>query len=455
MPNFSLRTKLTLALLVTGLASASAVGLAARAILLQRFDRMLLERSFELFREDVTDYIATYGSWEEGVAQEPFQRFSERRNGRGGPPPGPPPDGRRRPPPPPPPGVGARPPLPPDGARERPGPPGPSGAPRGRGPGRGGPPPYLFLLLDPSGERVLHGPEEYLSGKPIPDSLRADAVPIEVDGQPSVVALPLRDPNFNAYDNEYLRAIRGAFATGALIAAALSLGLGLFFGDRLSRSLRTLTGAIQAMGRGERPQPVPAAAGDEIGVMADVIARVSQDLETSHACIEQQAEELRELSVRDPLTDLHNRRHFDEEAARAFAQAQRYKEPLTVLICDVDAFKQINDGFSHAVGDEVLQIVAGILRSQVRASDLAARYGGDEFVVVFQRQAARQVAPLCDRIRERIETYDWSDVDPTLRVTVSMGLDDDPGRASVVAMLKAADARLYEAKHAGRNRIVA
>jgi diguanylate cyclase (GGDEF)-like protein len=442
MPSFSLRTKLTLALLVTGLASASAVGLAARAILLQRFDRLLLESSFQNFREDVTAYVATYGSWEEAAAEEPFRRFTQRESGRGGPPPGPRPDGRRRPPPPPPPGVGARPPLPPGG------PP----APRG---GRGGPPPYVFLLLDPSGQRVLHGPEEYLEGKPIPDTLRAAAMPIEVDGRTAALALPLRDPNFNAYDNEYLRAIRGAVAAGVLIAALLSVLLGVFFGDRLSRSLRSLTRAIQAMSRGERPQQMQTSTGDEIGVMADVINRVSQDLEASHACIEQQADELRELSVRDSLTGLHNRRHFDDEAARAFAQARRYREPLTVLICDIDAFKPINDGFSHAVGDEVLRIVAGILGSQVRASDLAARYGGDEFVVVFQRQGALRVADLCDRIRERIEAYDWESVAPGLHVTVSMGLDDDPTRESVSAMLQAADARLYAAKHAGRNRIVA
>jgi len=410
-------------------------------ILMQRFDRLLLETSFEFFQNDVTDYIATYGSWEEAAAREPFRQFERRRSAPGIRPPGvrsrqgaalPPPRGvtPRRPPPP------GRPPRPGE-------------------PGAGGPPPYLFLVLDPTGERVLLGPDEYLAGKPIPASLRASAVPIEVDGQVAVLALPLRDPNFDAFDNAYFQAMRSAFTTGAAIAAVLSVLLGLFFGDRLSRNLRTLTRSIQAMGRGELPQQVRIAARDEFAVMAGVINRVSEDLAASHARIERQSAELRELSVRDPLTGLHNRRHFEAEAARAFAQAQRYREPLTVLICDIDAFKQINDGFSHVVGDEVLKTVAGMIGSQVRASDLAARYGGDEFVIVFQRQSIRQVAELCDRIRERIETHDWSDIDPTLRVTVSMGLDDDRTRASVSAMLEAADARLYEAKHGGRNRIVA
>lgn len=125
------------------------------------------------------------------------------------------------------------------------------------------------------------------------------------------------------------------------------------------------------------------------------------------------------------------------------------------MISDIDAFKAINDRFSHAVGDEVLRRVAAVLRSQVRASDLVARYGGDEFVVVFQRQGAPQVVDVCNRIRERIESHDWATIDPSLCVTVSIGLDDDQSRASAAAMLDAADARLYEAKNCGRNRIVA
>jgi hypothetical protein len=288
VPKFSLRTKLTLALLVTGLVSASAVGLAGRAILQQRFDRLVLDGAFTSFRNDVTDYIATYGSWEAAAAREPFERFERRRNGRGGPPRGDAFDERALPPPR---GVTPRRPPPPDG-RLRPG-----------TAGRGGLPPFMFLVLDPAGQRVLHGPEDYLNGsKPVPASLRAAAVPIEVDGRVAALALPLRDPNFNAYDNEYLRAIRSAFTTGALIAALLSVLLGVFFGERLSRDLRTLTQAIKAMSRGGLPQKVHAATRDEIGVMAAVINRVSEDLAASHARIEQQAEELRELSVRDALT---------------------------------------------------------------------------------------------------------------------------------------------------------
>jgi len=110
---------------------------------------------------------------------------------------------------------------------------------------------------------------------------------------------------------------------------------------------------------------------------------MSKELAASHDRIRSQALLLKELSIRDELTGLLNRRHFDEQAATLFAQAVRYKQPLTVVMCDLDRFKQINDRFSHAAGDVVLRHVAEILHSDTRASDVVARYGGEEFVILF------------------------------------------------------------------------
>jgi diguanylate cyclase (GGDEF)-like protein len=250
-------------------------------------------------------------------------------------------------------------------------------------------------------------------------------------------------------------AMEHAMLYGVATAAVLALGLGFFFGERLSRNVRILTDAISAMGKGQLRQRVQVRSWDEVGLMAAVFNRMSADLSESHARIREQAALLKELSIRDDLTGLHNRRHFDEQAASAFARARRYGQPLTVMISDVDDFKRVNDSYSHAVGDAVLAQLGRVLRLGVRESDIVARYGGEEFVVIFPQTSVEQALVLCERIREEIATHDWEDLQPGLQVTLSMGLDGDLAHGSVDAMLAAADARMYEAKAAGRNRVVA
>ncbi|HEU4988521.1 MAG TPA: diguanylate cyclase [Gemmatimonadaceae bacterium] len=418
-----MRGKLTLALLVTGLASAAVVGLVARTVVSRRFDRLMLESSFQMFEGDVVAYVQKYGSWQAGEAHENFHAFSS--------------------------------------ARHRPDAPGasPAGDPDANAfmvaTPNGPTPPFRFLLLDRNDGQVLMGPDEYRQGKPVTDALRADARPIVVNGQVAALAIPLRTPNYNAFDDSYLAAMQNAVLYGLGTAALLALGLGFFFGERLSRHVRALTDAIGAMARGELRQRVEVRTNDEVGLMAAMFNDMSADLAESHTRIRAQAALLKELSIHDDLTGLHNRRHFDEQAVNAYARARRYGQPLTVMICDVDHFKTVNDTYSHAVGDAVLAQLGRLLRVSMRDSDLVARYGGEEFVVIFPETRVDQAATLCERVRERIEAHDWSAIRPGLRITLSVGLDGDLARGSVDAMLAAADARMYEAKSAGRNRVVA
>ncbi|HEU0012340.1 MAG TPA: diguanylate cyclase [Longimicrobium sp.] len=178
------------------------------------------------------------------------------------------------------------------------------------------------------------------------------------------------------------------------------------------------------------------------------LARAKEELEATNR-------ELHALTIRDPLTGLFNRRHLDERFAEAFALARRGAMPLSVMICDLDDFKRINDTYSHGVGDEVLRAVAGILRRNVRQSDLVARVGGEEFVVLFPATTLEQAAAACEKLREQVAAHPWSDIRPGLAVTLSIGLAAAGEHATHEKLLSDADRNLYHAKRQGKNRVVA
>jgi len=437
----SLRAKITLALLVTGLTSAVLVGLIARAIVMQQFSAVVHENGFRTFSADVERYVKEYGSWEEGHRVETFGQWGRRQRGRGA---GPrQADG----------GLGLLPPPPGRDPRASAGAPPPPGRP-GDGPGA---PPFLFMLVAPSGQSLL-GP--WAPRTFTPQEVQSIGRPIRVDGEVVAFAMPLEDPNLTTFDQTYLDAMQNAVAYGIGGAAILALGLGFFFSGRLSANLRTLTGALQAMAQGNLRQHVTVKSRDEIGFLADAFNRMSTDLsqahdqlQRSHDTIRAQAERLEELSIRDETTGLHNRRYFNAHAALAFAQAERYNRPLAVAIGDIDHFKRINDTFSHGIGDEVLRHVARLLTHGTRESDIVARYGGEEFVIVFAETPLRDAVATCERIRASIEAYDWESVHAGLKVTITIGVDGHVGRGSVEAMLSAADEKLYEGKRTGRNRV--
>jgi diguanylate cyclase (GGDEF)-like protein len=170
---------------------------------------------------------------------------------------------------------------------------------------------------------------------------------------------------------------------------------------------------------------------------------------------------LAEGALVDPLTGLHNRRHFEERLGSELAAAQRHGHPVSLLLCDVDHFKAINDEFGHLAGDETLKMVAFVLRGAVRKEDVLARYGGEEFVVVARETALDGAQSLGERIRRAVEksrcAWQGHDLGVTVSigVTVSVGLTEFvPGRTER-ELIESADRALYLAKQAGRNRVVA
>lgn len=169
--------------------------------------------------------------------------------------------------------------------------------------------------------------------------------------------------------------------------------------------------------------------------------------------LRRQSEAFARQAEEDALTCLPNRRSLDDALSRRFAHAQASGTPLTVAIADIDHFKRINDNHSHEAGDEVLRAVASILREGVRTGDTVGRYGGEEFLLLFPGLDVNEAGTICERLRRRVAGFDFASRYSGLEVTVSIGLADRAVRPGHQGLVSAADVMLYEAKHAGRNRV--
>lgn len=170
-------------------------------------------------------------------------------------------------------------------------------------------------------------------------------------------------------------------------------------------------------------------------------------LASSNAELRQRARHMARMANEDPLTGLPNRRVVDARLAGPLANTW-------VAIVDVDHFKRINDTWSHAVGDEVLRTLGGLLRDNCRPSDTAARLGGEEFVVLYDGRPQADVAAAAERLRSCVAAHDWERLAHGLTVTVSVGLARATETTDGPSLLALADRRLYLAKNGGRNRIV-
>lgn len=168
-----------------------------------------------------------------------------------------------------------------------------------------------------------------------------------------------------------------------------------------------------------------------------------------------QAEEFERQATHDKLTGLANRRHADAYLQQQIDLAQRSDHEGALALADVDHFKRINDGYSHATGDQVLERLARILGEGCRKTDFVARYGGEEFLLYFPDTGADRALQVCSQLRRAVQETDWSDIAPGLGVTISFGLAEIGDGARCRTILNEADMRLYRAKREGRNRVVA
>ena len=188
---------------------------------------------------------------------------------------------------------------------------------------------------------------------------------------------------------------------------------------------------------------------EQIDVQMLALNEYSIELEMQTAQLEQANIQLEALAITDGLTGLKNIRAFQERLIEEFTRAKRYGEEFSVILLDVDRFKEYNDSFGHPAGDEVLKQVAAIMQETARETDYVARYGGEEFIVSLPHTNAQGAIEAAERLRIKIETAEWA----FRPITVSIGIAHITPRVETPAMLvEDADKALYSSKSGGRNR---
>jgi diguanylate cyclase (GGDEF)-like protein len=186
------------------------------------------------------------------------------------------------------------------------------------------------------------------------------------------------------------------------------------------------------------------------------IAKIKRENEELHAQLHEKARQLEQMAATDALTGLYNRRHFNRVVEQLFAEAHRYDQDLACVMIDMDGFKQINDARGHLIGDQVIACAARVISVNLRKMDIAARYGGDEFVLLLPRQGITEARLVAERIREEYRFSSSQLLDQPTGMSLSVGIASirtacPSGPEQLIA---AADSVLYRAKEAGRDRVL-
>ncbi|WP_295386937.1 diguanylate cyclase [uncultured Thiodictyon sp.] len=183
-----------------------------------------------------------------------------------------------------------------------------------------------------------------------------------------------------------------------------------------------------------------------------VVLRTAREVEQLNRHMKTLNERLEVSALTDSLTGVSNRLYFDRMLHTSISQAQRYGDALSLIMLDLDHFKRVNDTHGHGVGDQVLQAFTGVAQTQLRATDLLARWGGEEFVVAAPRTDLESALRLAERLRAAVQAHDFPVIGP---LTVSLGVAEYASDDTPLTLLERADTALYQAKALGRNRVAA
>ena len=260
------------------------------------------------------------------------------------------------------------------------------------------------------------------------------------------------------------RGIATGYIKAVLCMLALVIACSLVVTRHIIAPIRKIVKASRDVANGVMDAQVEVHTHDEIGelaeafnVMADRVAETQLELLTLNAELERRirdrTSELQELASRDPLTGLYNRRYFTEVMAREFTAAERYQRDLTVLMFDLDLFKEVNDRFGHRAGDEVLCLMSEAMLTAQRESDVSARFGGDEFILLLPQTCAKDASILSERINRRFLELAQTRM-PSVPIGLSVGVASlkNTLSTSYEALIHEADIALYASKHMSHNR---
>ncbi|MGQ0751622.1 MAG: sensor domain-containing diguanylate cyclase [Betaproteobacteria bacterium] len=266
-----------------------------------------------------------------------------------------------------------------------------------------------------------------------------------------VVSMPAQEALSEA-NSALLQTFLGVFL------ASLALLYGAWKGVELAmlRRLRTLLAVTNHIRAGDLTARTRFPAGEEeLSQLGHALDDMAQALQKRDADLKQALRELGEQVITDPLTKLNNRRYLWDFLGRDLIRARRAVLPVAAILFDIDHFKRFNDTWGHEAGDLVLKSVADVIRQNVRGSDIACRYGGEEFIIVLSEATRTVAVQRAETIRRDIEGMDLALGDKPLdRVTASFGVALYPTHAdNAEALVRAADDALYQAKENGRNRV--
>jgi diguanylate cyclase (GGDEF)-like protein len=254
--------------------------------------------------------------------------------------------------------------------------------------------------------------------------------------------------------------LRNMFLALVSALAIMIASVAFQMGRSIVQPLQKLITAADRIAGGDLQVRLTATRNDELGHLTRVFNGMVDRLRQNHADImaanqamQQQNRVLETLSITDSLTGLYNRSKLDAILSDQLARFRRTQREFTLLMMDIDHFKTLNDTYGHLAGDEVLAAVAQILGQSIRSIDYAARYGGDEFIIILVETSAKQALKTAERICNQVESMVYNIDSSSIAVTVSIGIVQcQPADETPTSVLSRADRALYEAKHAGRNR---
>jgi len=239
-----------------------------------------------------------------------------------------------------------------------------------------------------------------------------------------------------------------------LLLSLLILGVGLLafmVGLFVTRPLERLTEAAARVASGDLSVELPAGGSGEVGYLTRAFNTLVSRLREKES-----QGELEKLSLTDSLTGLYNRRHLMGTLASEVQRSRRLRRAFSVLLADVDRFKQYNDTHGHLAGDAALVKIAEVFRKTTRQVDCVARYGGEEFVVILPDADKAEAGAVAEKLRNRVAKtrFPKAETQPGGKLTISVGVASYPSDgADGEALLNAADFALYRAKESGRNRV--